>query len=245
MCRCFWVRKQPGAVFAQLTRERIDFACEDSSVEIFCSYGTGIKVLRAQYGRELRESALCQDNTKKITECSLMDVTDIIKGMCTDLKRCSVPVNNAVLGDLCPGVYKYFKLIYECKILPAFLSTTSKDITTAIRVISSRSEQHHEATRANTQESKKILPTTTPTPYVPTTPRDMITTKHANRSSTEPPEVHRMKTEDPNIYDREVFQPRNSANSFGRDLFSMYQVGLVGITVFFFDLLSKSAWWIL
>ncbi|EDO33861.1 predicted protein, partial [Nematostella vectensis] len=97
-----------------LTRERIDFACEDSSVEIFCSYGTGIKVLRAQYGRELRESALCQDNTKKITECSLMDVTDIIKGMCTDLKRCSVPVNNAVLGDLCPGVYKYFKLIYEC-----------------------------------------------------------------------------------------------------------------------------------
>jgi len=109
------------------------FVCEGSTLELACSAGRSITVMRANYGRF--SSSVCpgsdttntgsdttntgsdttntgSDTTN--TECIQPTTLRQIQALCGGRRSCSVAVSSTVFGDPCTGTSKYLQLLYTC-----------------------------------------------------------------------------------------------------------------------------------
>ncbi|XP_055886303.1 adhesion G protein-coupled receptor L3-like isoform X5 [Biomphalaria glabrata] len=95
--------------------QKTSLACEDYHLQLNCSLGEVVRIVRAHYGRF--SLSVCnkhgQTDGWKI-DCHLM-AKDKISERCDGRRSCTVLVNSEVFTDPCPGTYKYAEVKYTCE----------------------------------------------------------------------------------------------------------------------------------
>merc|ERR1711915_513279 len=85
-----------SGVLPQDTIVQTAVGCEGENVLVHCGNGQTIDVVDASYG------------------CSAEEARNIVRGMCQELQACVIYASNAVFGDPCYGVHKYFTVQFTC-----------------------------------------------------------------------------------------------------------------------------------
>ncbi|CAL8394649.1 unnamed protein product [Gadus morhua 'NCC'] len=92
-------------------------ACEKSEVELSCDSGQTIALIKAFYGHA-NQTTCIQDvlSSKSNTfDCPTSNATEVVAERCNGESRCTVPANNTVFEDPCPGTAKYLEVAYTCE----------------------------------------------------------------------------------------------------------------------------------
>ncbi|KAG1960985.1 L-rhamnose-binding lectin CSL3-like [Pimephales promelas] len=90
-------------------------ACEGESVRLKCDLGF-IKIIKANYGRTDRKTCASGKPAKRVSDkkCSTSASLSIMSARCDGRKICTVPAENSVFTDPCPGTSKYLDISYDC-----------------------------------------------------------------------------------------------------------------------------------
>ncbi len=98
-------------------------ACEGDVYHMNCPAGQRINVKSVSYGRS--DTSTCQYQScttqnsacdqMQNTQCSSTSALNFVQALCNNKEKCSVLVNNTVLGgDPCVGTHKYATFLYDC-----------------------------------------------------------------------------------------------------------------------------------
>ena len=87
--------------------------CEGAATKLECAADTQINITQAFYGRQ--DNVTCPHRTAMIDMgCASDTVLDDVSSMCNAHSACQFDIMVRVLGDPCPGTYKYAQLQYDC-----------------------------------------------------------------------------------------------------------------------------------
>merc|ERR1711915_244432 len=101
MSVCFLLLSLAAGVLPQDTIVQTSVGCEGENVLVRCGNGQTIDVVDASYGYPC-------------IGCSAEEARNIVRGMCQELQACVIYASNAVFGDPCYGVHKYFTVQFTC-----------------------------------------------------------------------------------------------------------------------------------
>uniref|UniRef100_A0A8C5B4Y0 SUEL-type lectin domain-containing protein n=1 Tax=Gadus morhua TaxID=8049 RepID=A0A8C5B4Y0_GADMO len=98
-------------------------ACELSTAELICDSGQTIALIGAFYGRADRTTCVYGVPDKKFNNitCFIPTANQVVTERCDGESRCTVPANNTLFEDPCPGTAKYLELAYTCECKQRFL----------------------------------------------------------------------------------------------------------------------------
>lgn len=100
-------------VFFSALEEHTFTACEGEFRFLTCPFDTVIMVESTFYGRA--DNITCQHDTAMIDlNCSSAHILDDVTEICGSRVNCDLEVIASVLGDPCPGTYKYLTMTYQC-----------------------------------------------------------------------------------------------------------------------------------
>jgi hypothetical protein len=94
----------------------ITYACQDTALTLNCFTGGRVAFNAAVWGRAQNNDLVCPHNTiaSRIAFHCQRDVALELSNTCGSSTDCKFDVTSALLGDPCPGVYKYLKIDYSC-----------------------------------------------------------------------------------------------------------------------------------
>jgi hypothetical protein len=92
------------------------YACEDSGLNITCTSGGRLNIIRANYGRFSIAICNVHGNTEWSVNCMSPRTLRVIRARCQGADSCQVPVDSTIFGDPCPGTLKYVEVHYSCEL---------------------------------------------------------------------------------------------------------------------------------
>ncbi|XP_076334037.1 latrophilin Cirl-like [Tachypleus tridentatus] len=90
------------------------FACEGTVLQLSCSHGNLIKIIRANYGRF--SITVCNKDAELnwSVDCAAERSYYVMYERCAFTSSCNLNVTSATFGNPCPGTLKYLEVHYEC-----------------------------------------------------------------------------------------------------------------------------------
>ena len=88
-------------------------ACEGQTVSIECPADLVISTQQAFYGRQ-NDVTCPHDTAIRDLSCSDTAILDDVINLCDGHKNCTFDVMTHILGEPCPGTYKYLNFSYSC-----------------------------------------------------------------------------------------------------------------------------------
>ncbi|XP_072176903.1 L-rhamnose-binding lectin CSL3-like [Diadema setosum] len=90
------------------------YVCQNSLLRLSCPPGRKLMVGYAAFGR-MSPSVCRTKSSLRIAPCrSSQQSGAVVKAKCNGKTSCSLPASVAVLGNPCPGISKYLKVLAEC-----------------------------------------------------------------------------------------------------------------------------------
>lgn len=81
-----------------------------------CTTDTVLTIIEADYGRS--NNHICQSTNMSKSLCSPIYVTNIVKKICQNKRRCQIEINTNTFGIMCNDTTNYLQIKYKCEIRP-------------------------------------------------------------------------------------------------------------------------------
>ena len=100
-----------GAIPQVEAQLQVRYTCQDDVMTLDCRSPWAIKIIKAEYSRE--QIKICyRGNSAK--NCDPVDKMSLVRKLCEGKMTCNVSVDKNTMGDICPTVFKYLNVLYEC-----------------------------------------------------------------------------------------------------------------------------------
>ena len=87
-------------------------ACEGYKLNLVCPGEEVLHINSLEYGRS--DNDTCQHPSINMTDCVTSEPLEQVSNLCNGRPDCSIFIYNNLLGDPCPGTYKYLLLDHLC-----------------------------------------------------------------------------------------------------------------------------------
>ena len=101
-------------LFSGRIHYKTTYACEGKQLDLSCSDGKIIHLVRANYGRF--SLSICNPTGQIDLSVNCMSYRSflIMQDKCSQSSNCSIVVSSKIFGDPCPGTSKYLEVQYHC-----------------------------------------------------------------------------------------------------------------------------------
>ena len=160
------------------------YACEGKQLDLSCSDGQMIHLVRANYGRF--SLSICNPSGQIDLSVNCMSYKSylIMQDRCSQSSNCSIVVSSKTFGDPCPGTSKYLEVQYHCA------HPTSVADTVAVNGGDINPHHHNNNTGANlgasTATTAPVIVTTRKSPASSNRDSDTFSSSSSSSSSTSP-----------------------------------------------------------
>ncbi|EEC17843.1 conserved hypothetical protein, partial [Ixodes scapularis] len=206
------------------------YACEGSQLSFACPEGQLISLIRANYGRF--SISICNEHGTLdwSVDCKSNRSYNVIRESCGMQRQCSLPASTALFGDPCPGTFKYLEAHYQCiagtgpmpeRSCPCRSPTTTSSTTPFSTSTTSTTARPHIIIPATQYQRPPapLMPTSPPSPAVPSTTRNTFGDRRIPSSSTtmSVTPMTSTTTSAPPVVERSSARPQGPGQSFDRD----------------------------
>ncbi|XP_040061759.2 adhesion G protein-coupled receptor L1 [Ixodes scapularis] len=194
------------------------YACEGSQLSFACPEGQLISLIRANYGRF--SISICNEHGTLdwSVDCKSNRSYNVIRERCHLNTSCRVLVDSLTFGDPCPGTFKYLEVQFRCQLESPTTTSSTTPFSTSTTSTTARPHIIIPATQYQ-RPPAPLMPTSPPSPAVPSTTRNTFGDRRIPSSSTtmSVTPTTSTTTSAPPVVERSSARPQGPGQSFDRD----------------------------